>query len=592
MLIKFNSSVRILRAIMSCTIVGLLLQSCDERYNLDNIGGDVHLFENGLSAPIGSTEKFYLGDFVEENEMLVVEDGKYVLQYSGQVSSEAIEVPSFSIDEINPTLTTTHLDFVESLNEVPELSAIIESLGYTGGPLPSIPGLVAPDAHATIAEKIEYFDYTIEGIPAEVINIQSITPGENTLITLSLHAEGFPKTITHLTFEFILTPPAQMKIVPVEQDIWCDVDGKFHIEHDLPCIDGKLDDEVHFRLDALEFNPPVERSDKGTISIESELHYEGKVHINEPFDLGGWTPAIDLNVHFVSAPTTVNSFAACMQASIEPLAIQQSLSGMPEILNNPNICLDLQSVNLTFDINNKTPLAFESTFEMQSTFNDGSVSPLITIDEPLHVEANTLQTLVLTNDEAYVGTPGYVSGLNELVKRVPRDFSLTAVPSIPPTDIEMTIGDEYSVEVDYKMSLPILFGDEVNLELEAQIDGLNGNGELLTIAREVILYADIESTLPLDLTMEAVAYDINGNVMNNVRIEGLPVVRAKAITPMELNISVVGEKETLDKFDKILLTIKGTSENGGELAPTQYLQFNKIALNLPNGVGIEDINNL
>lgn len=588
MLIKRNSFTRILRVIMCCITIGILMPSCDDKYDFENINGDIHIFEGGISAPIGNSEKFYLSDFIEANEMLVIEDGRYVLQYSGHIDSSPIEVPVINIDAIDPDISVTHLDFVESLREVPEIAAALDAMGYTGGPLPSISGLIVPDAHTVIEPKTEYFDFTINDIPSEVVNIQSVKPGEDALVTLSLHAEGFPTTINNLTFELVVRPPVQMQIESVDGSIWRDEDGLYHIEHDIPCKDGVLDDDASFYLRSIEFNPPLERTADNTIRINSELYYAGEIHINEPFDMAGWVPVVDMQVGFVSAPTIIKSVKACVQTDIEPINNNIEFTSIPEILQNPNICLDLQSVNLHFDIDNHSPLSIESDVNLQTTFIDNTTSPVVYIEDWLKIDANTRQSLFLTSDAKYAADKGYMPELNQLVERVPKSFALNAHPSVPATDVELNAGEAYSASVDYRMNLPIVFGDKVNLELETSVTGLGGNSETLATLPNIVLSGLVESTLPLDLAMEAVACQADGTVMHNVSIEGLPIIRAESVTEMRLSISVEGDKETLDKFDTIVFKIKGTSENGGELAPTQYLQLKNIGIELPEGIFIEE----
>ncbi len=591
MLNKGFYKTRTLWGVISCAVVAFSLQSCDERYDIENIGGDIKVFENGLSAPIGETQKFYLDDFIEENELLKVVDGRYVVEYSGTAQSSSFELPDVHIDKIDPELNAIHLDFMQSIHdELPELEDALIAAGYTGGPLPDIPGIEIPDAHATLVETTEHFNILINDIPEQVVNVKSMQPDEGTIVTLSLHAEGFPKTITHITFDIVVLPPAQIKLEPVEEDIWRDVDGYFHIVHDLPCVNGTLDDLVHFRVESIDFNPPLERQADNSMLIDTEIFFSGKVHINEPFSMAGWTPAFDLRMGYTMDATKVNRLEACVEAAIDPIELSEDITGLPDLLNDPGNCLDLQSVQMSLGINNKTPLALESDLNLRTLFADGSTSPLVATDAPIRIEANAEQSIVLTNDPQHAGQVGYLPNLHELVKKMPSNIYLKATPHIPPTDIVLTMGRSYSVDINYAMSLPIHFGNEVNLKLEANINGLDGNEQLLALANKVILYADIENTLPLDLNMTAVALDKNGNVMEGVKISGLPIIKGNSVTHMELQIETSGDEEYLANLSSLNVVIVGTSENGGELRPDQFMQFTKIALEVPEGISVGEVN--
>lgn len=586
---KENSMIRKVRVAMGCTLIAALMQSCDESYNLDSIGGDVQLFENGLTAPVGSTQKFYLGDFITEDAMLTITDGRYELQYSGNTGSTTFEVPTMHFDEIDPDLSTTHLDFYESLHEIPEFAAIMDAAGYTGGPLPSIPGLVAPDAHATIPGTTEEFSFSIDGVPEQVVNVQDIMFQEGSIVTLSLHAEGFPETITHLTFDFKMHPPKQMRLVPIEDDIIKEAGDIYHIIHDLPVVDGKLDDEVHFQVEGLLFEPPLEAHDDHSIEVVSDLYYEGYIHINEPFDLSGWTPVLDLNIGFVMSETDIQSIKARAKVTVDPIEVSTALTGLPDILTQNEAVLDLQSVHFEMDVNNTSPISLETGIEMQTTFVNGTQSPLITLDQPIHVNANSNETLVLSNEDEYAGTPGYIPNLNELVSQVPQSIYFKATPYMPESDIELILGSIFSFNADYRMSVPLEFGDELSLSLDTDVTGLNGEGEYLNYAHRAVVSAQVVNTLPLDLSLTALAIDKEGNEMNNVRVENLPlIVAGNTNTDVEIRLVAEGDKATLAKVAGVRLSFLVTSKTGGELLPDQYVQLNNITLSLPEGVKVSE----
>ncbi len=580
---------RKLRVAMGCTLLVALMQSCDETYNLENIGGDIQVFENGLTAPAGSTQKFYLGDFISENATLTVVDGGYELQYSGSTGSTTFEVPRMHFDEIDPDLSATHLDFYESLHEIPEFAELMDAAGYTGGPLPHIPGLVAPDAHATIPATTQEFSFSIGGVPEQVINVQNIMFQEGSVVTLSLHAEGFPETITHITFDFKMHPPKQMRLVPIEDDIIIEAGDIYHIIHDLPIIDGKLDDVVHFEVEGLLFDPPLEADNAHSIDVVADLFYEGYVHINEPFDLSGWTPVLDLKIGFVMSETDIQSIKARAQVTVDPVEVSTALTGLPDILTQSEAILDLQSVHFELDVNNPSPISIETGIEMQTTFVNGTQSPMIALSEPLHVEAESYQTLILSNEEEYAGTPGYIPNLNELVSQVPQSIYFKATPYMPESDIELVLGSVYSFNADYRMSVPLEFGDELSLSLETDVTGLNGEGEYLTYARCAVVSAEVVNTLPLDLELTAHAIDKDGNEMNNVRIENLPLnVSGNTHTDIEIRLVAEGDKATLAKVAGVRLNFLVTSKTGGELSPEQYVQLNNITVSLPEGAKVSE----
>lgn len=586
----------IVQSIYLCTLClfgSTMLVGCDESYDLDKLGGDITLFENAIAAPIESEMEITVSDLLSNDDLSdlikVDEKGRYALHFSGSIDPIKLDVPAIDFDEIDPTLASSHLDFLASLKANPTFVEILDRVGYTGGPLPEIPGLQIPEdvVHAPIADATEHYEFTIKDIPQEVVSISSLKLTDKSTVTLSLHAEGFPKDITHVTFEFVLIPPSQMDIIPVEEDIWHDNNG-YHIEHDLPVVNGALDDEVHFEIDALKFDPPLARREDGSILVESDLYYSGKVHINESFSLTGWTPQFDLKVGFKMSASSVKEVSGTVQAQIDGFEFQQAIENLPDILTHPKTCLDLQQVLVELDVNNGMPLALNADVEFQSTFFDGTSSPLIRNTSPLQILADSQHKLVITNDASYAGGEfNHIPNLHKLVERIPRSISIKGTPSIPVSDLTIQAGHTYEVGLGYALEVPIVLGDKVNLFYETVLE------DVAEDLRSVTSYFDcaqiegvVESTLPVDVNLKLYALDKSGNVMNEIKMSNTLLVAAGKTQPFALRLDILAEESTFNKLDKIVLSVSATSDTTGELRPEQYLKITKLSLRLPEGATV------
>lgn len=581
-----------------------LLNGCDESYSLSGLEGDISLLKNGISAPVGNTEKFYLNDFIGENDFIKIdEDGRYMISYSGNAST-SLSIPSLEVPAMQPNFASAHLDFFESIRNTPELQEIITLIETaTGGEFDhynSIPEIKNPitgeniplnvnGIHALIPRSLEEFEMDIYDIPKELVGVSQIVMNDNATVELSLHAEGLPKTIDEISIDFYVHPPVQLHITPVDESIEVVREDYFHISHTLPCVDGKLDDLILFRLDRLEFKEPLEREEDGKIAIFADLDYEGRIDINQEFDLTGWTPVLDLNVGFKISEFSIKSACATVQADIEPISFSQEITGLPDLLASPNNCFDLSFLTFELNIDNATPATLGTGFMMQSTFQDGSESGEIAIKEPIIIEPNQRQQIIISNEEKYAGQPGYISNLNEIMYKIPRLLRLKASPYIPRTDVELNFNTEFNVGIDYSLSVPVVFGEDLYLSLSGDFGDLGADIASLTEhAIAVELTADIVNTLPLDVTMSIVPVDAEGNILKGITIEGIPlVIDGDATTPFDIKIKAV-ENNELDKLYTLQFEIKGAaSSENNELRPDQYLQFTNIALSLPEGVSIK-----
>lgn len=574
---------------IACFIVATMMVGCDESYDLSKLDGDVVLFQEGISAPLENDVEIELSQLLTSettNDLIVVDEkGRYVLNFSGSIEPVNFDVPEVAFNEFDPTLASSHLDFFESLRKDPIIAPVLELLGYQGGALPDNDKLVVTEnvVHAPIVDKKENYSFEIPGIPEEVVAVHSIKPHENTRMTLSLHAEGFPEDITHVTFEFILHAPSQMMLHPEEKDIYKDDLGYFHIEHDLPCINGKLDDVVHFYIDSLVFTPALQRRTDNSILIESELEYSGKIHINESFHLGGWTPQLDLNVGFKMDASTIDEVKATVQADIDDIELNEEIGSLPEVLTNPETRLDLQQVLLSLNINNNIPLGVNADVELQSKFYDGTTSPMVTTDKPLQILPEAQQQLVVTNDAQYAGAT-YLEKLDELVEKVPQSFYFKASPYVPATDLILKLGHTYSLALDYALNVPIILGKNLNLHYDVEVK------DFAQTLRDVSTYFDcaklegvIESTLPINVTLKLHALDKDGNIMNEIKMSNPLEVKANKKSPFSIQLDILANDKTFDKLDKIILSVTGKTNSVGELRPEQKLKITKLSVSLPEG---------
>ena len=576
-----------------------LMSGCDNSYDLSKLDGDVSLFENGVKAPIGDTEKFYLGDFITESDILAVKDGRYVIEYSGEAAT-SLDIPAFQVPTISPNFSSITLDFYESVPS--SIREALSMLGYQhGDPIPDISGnpilsqmgisLVVPELHTMIEEEHQSFDFTINNIPEQLVNIQNIDLDDDATIVFKLHAEGFPQTLDEVEFEFLIIPPVQMHIDPMDETVYLDDNDHFyHIKHRLPVVNGKLDDEVVFHLNEFHFDPVLERESDGSLNVAADLRYKGRIDIDHSFDLSGWVPVMNLDIALMITECNVETVEGRIQASVDPIAISQSLEGLPDLLTDPTTCIDLENLTIALDIDNGTPASLVADLALESTFHDGTTSGLISTLSPIVIEANKKQTINISNEEQYAGEPGYIPNLNELMYKIPQNLTLSATPSIPPTDVNVELGKTFNVGINYSLNVPVAFGPDFALSLKGDFGNLATDISSITeIVNAVELYADIESALPLTVEMKITPVDAQGNTLKGITLkvngEEAPLtVNANDTTPLHIEIIADSENE-LHKLYTVRFELNGKAGGeSNELRPDQYLQINNIVLGLPNGI--------
>lgn len=598
-----NKFVRTLVSGVVCAIVATITVGCDESYDFSKLGGDVTIFQNGISLPVESELAISLselltdsitGDFIK-----VDEKGRYTLYLSGAVDPVEFEVPAISFDGISPDLGSTHLDFAESILKDPVIGPLLESIGYTGGAVPDIEQLVVPEdvVHAVIPAATETFEFVVTDIPQEIVSISEVKL-DGAIATLSLHAEGFPADIDSIEFEFLLDPPHELYIKPLDEKIYySEVDHYYHIVYKLPCINGCLDDQVQFEASGIGVFPPWYPDDFHRLSENLQLRYAGFVHIKESFHLGGWVPQFDLNIGFSLSSAVIEEVSGEVQATIDPISLTQELTGLPDFLIDSKTKLDLQEVSFELNVNNNIPLGVHADFEIESKFFDGSSSGVIASPEPLVVEPLSQQHLLVTNVEQPADADVdvlLVPGLEKLIDKIPQTFAFTVEPYVPATELTLRLGQSYSVDLDYSLNVPVVFGKGMKMSYETSLgDITNDLRNVSTYISHAQVSGVFESTLPLNLNLILYAVDKNGNIMEEIKMSNALEVTGNKTSPFNIGLQIVPEQATFEKLDRIMLSVSGDASDAGELSPEQFLKIRNLVLSLPEGVTVlEDISNL
>ena len=391
-----------------------LTTGCDDTYDINKISGDMQLFENGLTAPVGNSTKFYLTEFIEENDILTVRDGKYAIHFEGN-SPTTISIPEVKINPISPSFEDASINFLESISMLPGMQEALDATGYTSGPLPEL-GIEISGIMATIPEKSEPISINLPEVPAEIISISSMRPAPQTLINVILHSDGFPKQITKAKFDFTFKIPQQLIVEPTQSDVTLDEYGNLHISREVSCNNGSFTEEIPLLTNSVYFEPAVLRQPDGNIAIETDLVYSGAISINEQFDFSGWDPDLLLSIGAESGAIHITEASICIEKTIDPIEYTYELNDLPDFLQNENTCLDLTSIMINLSVANNSPAALETELKLQSDFLDGSTSgDWLSTLQPIAIAPLTTQDIIVTNDDTYAGTPGYLPGLEVLM---------------------------------------------------------------------------------------------------------------------------------------------------------------------------------
>jgi hypothetical protein len=155
--------------------------------------------------------------------------------------------------------------------------------------------------------------------------------------------------------------------------------------------------------------------------------------------------------------------------------------------------------------------------------------------------------------------------------------------------MKLSLNQTFNVDVDYSLNVPISAGKDFNLKLTGDMGDLGGTlKDVAEFVDYVVFKCNINSTLPIDVTLNAIPVDANGSVVKDIVIAGAPItIKSNESTPISLDIKANSDDALLEVYTLKYEIIGSANSDNSALRPDQYIQLSDITLHLPQGVEID-----
>ena len=224
--------------------------------------------------------------------------------------------------------------------------------------------------------------------------------------------------------------------------------------------------------------------------------------------------------------------------------------------------------------------------------------------EPIRLEAcdpsqeNRKTTLIISKNNVVAPEGGdtvyvEISGLTELMETIPDSIIFDLKASVDQTvEHNVDISRKLAVSGKYSVSIPLSFED-VYIEYSDTVKDLSKDLEdIIDMINEVNLEleADVESTIPLGVSLKATALDKQLKPMDGITFAPCTIAAGNAsgaVSTMKLGISI--KKGALKDLDAIVFTAACQSPDGSDasLRKGQYLYLKNLRFNVPDGFNID-----
>ena len=428
---------------------------------------------------------------------------------------------------------------------------------------------------------------------------------------LNLKFEGVPNTIQELRFSrFTVEFPDFIQLDCKSSD------PRYKVEGNKLVINGSLTSELHsedgFTVDGLEikgmyFEQPLETVNGYLVLENQKVRINGAVVVNEQIIESDELDVITVTPTVSFETINVKSVYGKVNPAIDPVNEEVSLDlGDADFFQNENNSLSLSDPQITINLTSTVTVPIDINLSLSSLNSKGEyIAQDIAPDNGIiHLErcdtlaeSRTTTLIISKNSRPQPLSDDTVivrmSRLSELMEKIPDKILFNLAANVDTTvNHYIDLTRELCVTGDYQVSIPLQF-DDLHIVYSDTIKDLGKDlkdvGDKIEEA-ELQILGDVESTIPLGVTLSAIAYNENWVKLNDIKIDSCTIAagREDSITssPMVLDLTVTNGKLA----DLEYIVFSADCESGQENASIrkgQYLYIKKLRLNLPEGLKID-----
>lgn len=596
----------------SLAMLLLLAVACvDEKYDLSkDIDMTVGVGE-GLSLPVGSTEKIMLTELIDTADTDVVKidsEGNYSIFKSGEFTPE-----SFRIDELDVTIEPTgekkHYDFalVEITEDLDKLPTWMQqeilnqkfpyqahqNIDYTTkfdveqvvpSEMKRLRSLTfSNDAKMSITVKIFSADHQSDDM-LEIVNQLHLNSvgNEGFLIDVPEYIVFADKSITggHLHLRGAATYNSSIKALEYKCEYGLDgLDFSNYKDGYLPVMDSKI--SIHDTLGAVGF-------------VESDtvfFAYKNLSHIQ----------SVDVEVNFAIDKMQIKSVEGIFAPDIEPIeeSVYINLGDDLDFLNDAYLDFNDPRIFVTFG--NPVDAKLFAAAEFVGYDKDGNEIDGSSVEAEMVLEGATTNRIFINRYATEM--PGYttvlVPDLNDLVKTIPDRIAVNVNAEMDEAEYStVELGKDFCISGNYQVSVPLVF-DEFSLVYTETLEDVLGDNadditDYVTDIESVTVAFEALNTVPAEFTPSIIAYDKYGNRLSGitVKVQGVvdagngmdgAVVTEPVKSAVEINLSAFnGELAKLYTLD-----INFEGKGCGRFNANEYIQLKDITVTIDESISVD-----
>lgn len=598
-----------------------------EGIDFDDIDTTVGVVLNDFKLPSNnSTHRIYLDELFDIEPTSCIktdpDDGHYYFYYEGEdVSVSPVEVKPV-------TVTSAATDFNAQL-----FSFTLADLGIDL----AAPSRMRAQQPAELRGVIQQFDITEDNLFGDITAIRSVRVGSGT-VTIGLDFSADLASVVSELGGLTLMLPDYFVISDNEVRMLTPTDSRIDIVgNDITFTNVKTSQPLRFQIPVsrLDFTIATDEGQPDCLAFsritDASGNTKGRVRMKGQLVASVRIDQAHVSIDpgkILSGEAQSMTFAIHSSMSISPIAFDEvvgqfqpvydfnvgdiRLSNVPKFLDDADVDLRLSDPVIELDIDSRLPLTGLVDATLTSHFKDGTTVPVGI--EGIEIRPDTRSHVVIsTRPKLPADYPGAQlicqPALSSLISAIPEriSFDCTATTRLG-EDAAIGLGRSYSIQPDYRLNAPFTLKAGSHI---AYTDSLDGWRDDLTDINlhdvsnaSIVIDADIENALPLDLSVSVTPVDEQHRPIPGISVifaAGDAQGRVGAATaegqPATSNLQVrlaFSSNDDFHRLDGIRLRAEATvtdefTLNSGtvEAARTQYLKVNRLGATLNASVIID-----
>ena len=446
-----------------------------------------------------------------------------------------------------------------------------------------------------------------ENVPTEILAVKDAEVSG--VVTISLRTSAGKATLSDLTIDF----PDYLEFADVK-----DAGMNFNPNGNILTVKStqvtKTAKNYHLNIVGIDFDKIP--------SGQGFFPSQHKIVLNDEVKLG----AFDVNAVLSDFGATVaaipNEISADIDMSISSLIVKSALvkvnpriviepfisnvGTLPDFVSGDDVVLDLYNPALKIDIDNRTPLTLNLNADIMSYKGADRRSAHVG-----NANGGTAVTLSPSGmNRLYVSRTGegvptgfttsvVVPDLSSLISIVPDRIGMENI-DVEAADefVTLTSGGRYNIVYDYEVAASLAFGKDVKIVYSTDFTGwnetFNPKDESFSLEiRNADVKFDFVNMIPLSISLDAAAIDVDGNVIPAIKVSldgNIPAGSVEKPSTSALTLNLEGSAEQMRKLDGLRLNLTGSDPGtlaGVCLNKNQGVQFKNMKIRLQAKMDID-----